>query len=368
MQVVTSDFIQDKKVLLRLDIDVPVKDGKVLEDFRLEAAFPTLKLCLDYAQQVIIMGHLGRPEGEDPELSVAPIYDWLEEHGLSSHIGSGKLKLLENLRFENGESFDTAQDKDEVLQYARQLAVLGDVFVNEAFAAHHPAASTTVLPTLLPHAAGLRFVQEVETLKKVRDNPKRPLVAIIGGVKVEDKLPAVEALSKTFDHVLVGGKIVEEMGGSSGSCRSSIPSSILSLDFARDAGEATGALLRVTPPIQNPSGNILLGDLNEEWTDLNTESLASWREIIEKAGMIVWNGPVGKIEDEKNDATKKLAQMIMSSQAQTLVGGGDTVGYLEKLGLLGKFSFVSTGGGAMLEYLIKGTLPTIESLEVRNEK
>jgi len=205
MQVVSREFIAGKKVLLRLDLDVPIENGKVDEDFRLKAALPTLRLCLEHASEVIAMGHIGRPKGKKvEELSVAPIYDWLEKQGLSSHLMSGKLKLLENLRFEEGENKCDPE-------YAKELAGLGEVYINEAFAAHHPAASTTILPTLLPAFAGLHFAREVEKLTKVRQAPRPGLVAIIGGVKAEDKLPAVLALSKIADYVLVGGKIVEEL-------------------------------------------------------------------------------------------------------------------------------------------------------------
>ncbi|MDO8638323.1 MAG: phosphoglycerate kinase [Candidatus Daviesbacteria bacterium] len=315
MQVVTPELVHGKKVLLRLDIDVPIKDGKVVDDFRLKAGLPTLKMCLENAQEVIIMGHIGRPKGFDPELSVEPIYDWLESQGLSSHIECGKLKLLENLRFE-------VEEDNCDLAYARQLASLGDVFVNEAFASYHESASTTVLPTLLPHFAGLRFAEEVEKLTEVRDNPKHPLVAIIGGAKVEDKLPVVEAMSKIADYVLVGGKL---------------------------AGQS--------------SDNILIAELNEVGTDVTAETIEKWKPIIREAKMIVWNGPLGKIEEPKNFQTHELANIIIQSEAESVVGGGDTIGYLGKLGLLERFSFVSTGGGAMLKFLIEGTLPTIEALK-----
>lgn len=335
MKIVTAQLISGKKVLLRLDLDVVLgKDTggrlQVTDDFRLKAGLPTLKLCLENAQQVIVMGHIGRPEGKEvPDLSVAPIYQWLIDQNLRSHLESGKLKLLENLRFEEEE--DRADEN-----YAKQLAELGDFFVNEAFAAHHRAASTTVLPTLLPHAAGLQFAKEVEVLTKVRENPQKPLVAIIGGVKLEDKLPAVEALSKIADAVLVGGKISKEIK-------------------------------------DHQAHNVMAGKLNNEGIDLAPETVESWKNIIKGAKMIVWNGPMGRINNEeltmKNLGSAKgtcdVAQMILQSDAEVIVGGGDTVGFLEKVGLLEQFEnkgFISTGGGAMLEFLVRGTLPTIEAL------
>lgn len=349
MQVVTPDLIQNKKVLLRLDLDVPIENGKILDDFRLKAALPTLKLCLEHAQEVIVMGHIGRPDGKyNPELSVAPIYNWLEKEleelgifGSASWRMGEKLKLLENLRFEEGESFDCAQDHEKVMRYAKELARLGDIFINEAFASHHPSASTTVLPTLFPdvedpegrlrprRAMGLQFAKEVEMLTKIRENPEHPLVAIIGGVKAEDKGPAVLALSKIADTVLVGGKIVQEF-------------SISNFQFPK---------------------NVLIGELNEEKTDITPETVEKWGKIIGEAKMIVWNGPLGYVEEPKNFRTHEIANLIISSGAESIIGGGDTISYLGKLGLLPRFSFVSTGGGAMLKFLIEGTLPTIEALE-----
>lgn len=330
MQVVSSTQIAGKKVLLRLDIDVPIcrkaPQGKpsdkweVVDDFRLEAGLPTLKFCLEHAEQVIVMGHIGRPKGEDKDLSVEPIFDWLEDQSLSSYLTSGKLKLLENLRFEEGE------DKAN-LEYAKELAALGEVYINEAFAAYHPAASTAVLPTLLPHFAGLRFAAEVRILEKVRENPQRPLVVIIGGAKVEDKLPVVKTMAKLADSVLIGGKIALRM--------------------------ARGSV----------ANNVLVAKLNEEGTDITSETVEKWKPIIAKAKTIVWNGPLGIVEEPKNYLTHEVANLVIQSGAETILGGGDTIAYLGKLGLLERFSFVSTGGGAMLKFLAEGTLPTIEALK-----
>lgn len=321
MQVISPNLISGKKVLLRLDIDVPLDKGRIADDFRLQAGLPTLKLCLEHAKEVVVMGHLGRPGGKEvPELSIAPIYDWY-----SSRTECGKLSILENLRFEAGEE---AGD----LFFAKELASLGEVFINEAFASYHPAASTTVLPTLLPHAAGLQFAQEVEILTRVKENPNRPLIAIVGGLKVDDKLPAVRALSKIADVVLVGGKLAGELKKKPG--------------LIKELGEG-----------------VVLGELNKEGSDLTSQTIEVWKQILmHHSAEIIWNGPVGQVEDPKNDQSKYLAEAVISSGVKTIIGGGDTVGFLQKLGLIDKFSFVSTGGGAMLEFLIKGTLPTIQVL------
>lgn len=336
MQTVSAQLIANKKVLLRYDLDVPLGNGtgnrlQVTDDFRLKAGLETLKLCLEHGQEVILMGHIGRPEGSDPKYSVAPIYSWFKNNGFSKELESGKLKLLENLRFEAGE--DRADP-----EYAKELAKYGDFFVNEAFGAYHEAASTTILPTLLSHAVGLHFNSEVEKLKKVRQNPHHPLVIIIGGAKVEEKKSFIEEMAKIADQVLVGGKIAQQ--------------------WTVDSGQLS---------------NVLVATLNSDGLDITEETIQAWKEIIKNAGMIVWNGPLGKVDsgqwtvDSLGSAkgTYEIAQAILESWAEVIVGGGDTVGFLAKVGLLSKFeqqAFVSVGGGAMLEYLSKGILPTIKAL------
>lgn len=323
MQVVTPDLVKDKKVLLRIDIDVPIENGQILDDFRLQANMETIELCLHNASEVILMGHIGRPDGEDPNLSVAPIVDWLEAH-LDCEWDDEKLKILENLRFESGEN-------DCDLGFAKQLASLGDFFVFEAFAAHHKASSTTILPTLLPHAAGLNFVREVREIREVRENPKRPLIAIVGGTKVEDKYPAVLSLSKFCDMILVGGLLAK-------------------------------LIKEENKPVAN---NVYLGKLGENGLDLSDDTIQAFINIIKGAKEVIWAGPVGKYElVEDNIGDQALAKAVIESGAESIIGGGDTEDALKRY--LDKLTFVSTGGGAMLEFLTKGTLPTIEALE--NEK
>lgn len=322
MHFITQELVKNKKVLLRYDIDVVLENGKILEDYKLKAGIPTLNLCLKNAQSVVMMGHVGRPDGKvESELSVEPIRRWLGDQGYEGDLGSKKLTLLENLRFDPREE---ASDMD----YAKELAQMGDFYVNEAFSAHRPAVSTTVLPTLLPHAAGLRFVQEVNKLTEVRDNPKKPFIAIMGGAKVADKLPVIQVLAQKADAVLVGGKLVSEI---------------------REQN------------VQLPK-NVLVGKLNEDGFDIAPETTSAWAGLISKAAMIVWNGPLGKFEDPKNEQTVRVAQTVVSSGAETVVGGGDTISALNRAQLLDKFSFVSVGGGAMLKLLSDGTLPTIEAL------
>ena len=323
MNIVNADLVSGKKVILRYDIDVALSAGKVVEEFKLKAGLETLKLCLDNAQKVILIGHVGRPNGKVVvELSVEPIRQWLIKEGLNSLLTSGKLKLLENLRFDSREE---ACD----LGYAQELAGIGDFYVNEAFSAYRPAASTIMLPTLLPHAVGLHFAEEVRALGEVRENPKKPFIAIMGGDKVSDKLSVIKVLSEKADAVLVGGKLVAEIR---------------------------------EQKVELPK-NVMVGKLSEDGFDISPDTAESWKSLINGAKMIVWNGSLGKFEDPKNDQSAKVAKLVLDSGAETVVGGGDTVALLGRLGMLGKFDFVSVGGGAMLKFLADGTLPTIQALK-----
>lgn len=345
MQTVSAAAVQGKKVLLRMDLDVPLAQqstinkqqstsgqdahssqltthSSVADDFRLRAGLDTLKLCLENAESVIVMGHLGRPNGVNvKELSVAPVVEWFENELKNYEFPPGKFHILENLRFESGED---ACDLD----FAKELASLGNFFVNESFAGQHPAASTTVLPTLLPHAAGLCFAKEVETLLAVRNQPKKPLVVVIGGAKISDKLSVVNAMSKIADAVLIGGKLSQEI---------------------KDQGLGL-------------PNNVMVGKLNDTGFDIAPETRMSFQGVIFRAAQVLWSGPMGKFEDGYNQGNIAIAEAIIKSGADSIVGGGDTIDALGKLGLLEKFSFVSTGGGSMLTLLATGTLPTIEAL------
>lgn len=369
MQVINGEFIKDKKVLLRYDIDVALDNGQITEDFKLKAGLETLRLCLENASKVIIIGHLGRPfktaedekQGNPPELSAKPIQVWFEkELGMEvffaktlqeAKTSEAKVVLLENIRFFHGEILGaqyhaTCISKTCDLDFSSQLASLGDsppasrqggrgeagIYINEAFSSHNPAASTTLLPAHLPHAAGLRFVKEVETLLNVRNNPKKPFIAIMGGAKVKDKLPVISILAKSADAVLVGGKLIHEIR---------------------------------EEKIQLPS-NVLVGKLNEDGFDIAKETTSAWGDLISKAKMIVWNGPVGMFEDAKYNQTESLINLVLNSGAEIVIGGGDSVAALSQYGLLEKAeekAFVSVGGGAMLKLISDGTLPTIEALQ-----
>ncbi len=334
--------VEGKRVFLRVDIDVPVENGKVADEIRLNAWFPTLKHLLNSRAKVILAGHLGRPKGVvSSEFSLLPVAKWLEKEtklkASKSEIGdfpcwkfADNLFLLENLRFykaeENNEDF-----------FAKRLAALADIYVNDAFAvSHRNQASVSGVPKYLPHFAGYRLEEEVKVLSDLMDNPKRPLVVIVGGAKIETKLPLIDKMHDFADYVLVGGKLAAE----------------------------TQTLIKLQHKKQDKIRSALLvSEMAEGGLDVAPESMDNFLQIVGLAKTIVWNGPVGKVEDPKFALqSRRLAQGITESGAYTVVGGGDTIAFLDKEKLLDKFSFYSIGGGAMLAFLSGEKLLGIEAL------
>ena len=346
--------VSGKTVFLRADLDVPLsqqktnnrQQTKIIDDSRLLAWMPTLEYLLKNGAKVIIAGHLGRPKGVDKSLSLNPVAKWISnklkiENLKLKKINLGEfdgwevlpsLFLLENLRFYEGE-----EKNDE--EFAKKLAGLADVYVNDAFAAsHRKHASIVGVPKHLPHFAGFRLEKEIEVLSKVLKDPERPLVVLIGGAKLETKLPLVEKMHHFADYVLVGGKIAKE----------------------------TQSLIKVQHEKLNSAKSMLfVGELNKNETDITDESTENFIQVINLAKTIIWNGPVGYVENKKEDsarASRKLAYAIAKSKEFSIVGGGDTLGFLRNIGLSEEFSFLSTGGGAMLEFLSDNKLPGIEIL------
>lgn len=314
--------IAAKKVLLRADLDVDFDTKTNCEDIRLKSIIPTLEYLVEKNAEVIIIGHRGRPGGKiDENLSLEPISKIIEKL-LKEKIGEEKMKrvkmeMLENLRFNPGEEANDGE-------FTKHLAGKGDVYVNEAFAnSHRKHASIVGLPKILPHAAGLRFAKEVENLSKVLNNPKRPVLFIIGGVK-KDKLDHLPLLEKIADKVLVGGRL---------------------------------------PAYAEISNKFLVANLLPDKEDLTINSMEKFEEEIAKAGTIVLAGPMGKYEDEGHrQGTERVFKAIANSKAFTVAGGGDTEKAIITLSLSKEFDWISVGGGAMLEFLAKGTLPGIQAL------
>ncbi|MBI3954640.1 phosphoglycerate kinase [Candidatus Collierbacteria bacterium] len=328
--------ISGKNVLLRADLDVSVKEGRVTDPYRLETLLPTLKLCLKYAQSVILIGHKGRPEVKNREDSLHPVKDWLERaiHQPICFIDSGfspgewqgsghRFIMLENLRFHPGEN-------NLSREFARDLTPGRDLYLYEAFAAYRPSASLQIIPELLPTLTGIQFDREVETLGKISKNPATPSLLIISGAK-EDKLAFVDKFVDKFDEILVGGKLAS-------------------------------LVLR--------HANVIPASLTPDGLDIDSASITRFSEKIKIAQSIIVSGPPGKFEDNLHAAgTKAIFQAAKSSPAFTVVGGGDTLAAVKTLGFsYSDFDFVSTGGGAMLEFLATGTHPLLSKLETYKQK
>ena len=371
-----------KRLLIREDLNVPIKDGKVSSDARLRAALPTLKLALEQGAKVIVMSHLGRPtEGEfEQQFSMQPVADYLSEALGQSvpvvaewregiELENGQLVLLENVRFNPGEKKD-----DEAL--AKAYAALCDIFVMDAFGtAHRAQASTHGVAKFAPTAcAGPLLAAELENLEKALANPARPMVAIVGGSKVSTKLTVLETLSDKVDQLIVGGGIANTFLAAAGynvgkslceedlipqakalmeKCDIPLPTDVMT---GKKFDENEPATLR---PVEN------IGD-DDMIFDIGPVSAAVLAEILRDAGTIIWNGPVGVFEfDQFADGTEDIARAIAESNAFSIAGGGDTLAAVDKFGITDKVSYISTGGGAFLEYVEGKELPAVAVLEAR---
>lgn len=334
MQSIGDIDVKGKKVVVRLDLDVPVSFGKVGDLTRLKAALPTLQYLLSNQATIIIISHAGRPDGKVVEdLSLRPMLAKLTEM-LGGHVTyeiidrpmsplEGTIFALENLRYNPGEE---ANDP----QFAAYLASFGDIYVNDSFAvSHRDHASFTGIAKILPAYAGIHLLEEVQNLQQVMNHPPPPVVAILGGAKVETKMPAITNLSSFADHILLGGKLVLETDG-------------------------TGL----------PSQVVMPADMQEGGFDIGPQAAAAYADIIAQAKTIIWNGPMGKFEQAPFDAgTKAVAQAIANNtQALRLSGGGDTVAALDQFGLTDQVGYISTGGGAMLEFLANQDMPGLVAL------
>jgi phosphoglycerate kinase len=332
--------LKDKKVLVRVDWNVPVQDGKVADDFRIRHSLPTIEFLEKEGAEIIILSHY-TGEGN----SLAPIVEHAKKY-LPKLVfnGKGKLQVLENLRHDPGE-------KKNSVDFAKKLAKLGDIFVNEAFSAsHRDHASIVSLPKLLPSYAGLRLVEEVNELTKAF-YPKHPFLFIIGGAKFDTKIPLVKKFLSLADDVFVGGALANDFFRAMGR---DIGASVVS-DNKLDLADFFNSDKIILPEDTIDSGGKIM--------DAGPLSLEKLKEKIEAANLILWNGPLGHCESGYKVGTHTLAKLIANSGKYSIVGGGDTLAAIEELKLLDRFSFVSTGGGAMLDFLAAGTLPGIEALK-----
>ncbi len=341
LRSVSYSRIKKKTVLVRIDADVDVQGEKILDDTRLLSSLDTVRMLLKNKCKVILVGHLGRPNGYDLSCSLRIIAKWYARvfdmplHDYSSPFGGWKignsLVLLENIRY-----FTEEEQNDS--HFAKELANIAEVFVNEAFAvAHRAHASTVGVARILPAYAGTHFTKEVQTLEKIISNPKRPLVVLIGGSKIETKLPMVQTMHEVADFLLVGGEVADH-----------------SKELIKVQHKHTN----------NKRSVVLVADLIQSGLDITEKSAANFIEVLDTAKTVVWNGPVGKTGHDPvtEHSTRLIARALANSRAYTVVGGGDTISYLRQHKLLDKFNFISVGGGAMLEFLSGKKLPAIEPL------
>jgi len=387
MLLMTGIELAGKRVLIRQDLNVPLKDGKVASDQRLLASLPTIKLAVDAGARVMLMSHLGRPkEGVfDQQFSLQPVAerlsellsqpvklqnDWLD--GIDA--AAGEVVLCENVRFNVGEKAN-----DDSL--AKKMAALCDVFVMDAFGtAHRAQASTHGVAKFADIAcAGPLLAGEIEALTKALDNPARPMLAIVGGSKVSTKLTVLDNLTQVIDRLIVGGGIANTFMQAAGY---SIGNSLTENDLIDEAKCLVAEAKSRDADIPIPVDVVVGKEFSEQATatvkqvdsvvdddmifDIGPQTAKQFDEIIKQAGTIVWNGPVGVFEFEQfSHGTRVLAEAIAESDAFSIAGGGDTLAAIDKFGIADKVSYISTGGGAFLEFLEGKKLPAIEILEQR---
>lgn len=377
-----------KRVLIRADLNVPVKDGKVTSDARIAASMPTIEHCVKAGAKVMVMSHRGRPEeGKvDEENSMAPIADDMSakmgkevrlvkdylDGGVE--VADGEVVLLENVRFNAGEKKD-----DEAL--AKKYAALCDVYVMDAFGtAHRAQASTHGAGKFAPTAcAGLLLAEELDALNKALANPARPMVAIVGGSKVSTKLTVLEALSTKVDQLIVGGGIANTFIAASGH---NVGKSLYEEDLIDEAKRLMEAAKAKGGSIPVPVDVVVGKEFSEtaEATikkvdevadddmifDVGPETAGQYAEMLKNAGTIVWNGPVGVFEfDQFGEGTKAMGMAIADSNGFSIAGGGDTIAAIQKYDIYDRVSYISTAGGAFLEFLEGKTLPAVAMLEER---
>jgi len=309
------------RVFVRCDIDVPVKNGQIEEPYRLDNLLETLKFIIEKGGLPLIAGHIDKPEGHfEEKFSTKHLLPYFNEK-----LGENSFELLENLRFDPREEENDAG-------YSKELALEAEMYVNESFATcHREHASIVGIPKILPSYAGLRLQKEINALDKTLKDPEKPLVVIIGGAKLESKMPVIDKFLVLADSILLN--------------------SLLSANWSKEV----------------PHNLILSCNKDKSSMDIDKETIENYIRILQSARTILWVGPLGVYEKEEfiqgtREIAKEVSKLTQENGVYSVIGGGDTITALDKLGLLDKFSFVSTGGGAMLQYLAYGTLPGIEAL------
>lgn len=370
MRFLEDASITGKRVLLRVVADVPLEGSKkslrVVDDYRLRLILPTLHYLLGYGAKVILISHLGRPNGSvDKNLSLRPVYLYLSAllkqpiqfaptHFSAStkkavdNLKNGEIIALENLRFDPGEDAN-------LRTFAKKLANYGDIYINDAFAvSHREAASVVAITELLPSYGGLLLEREVQLLSGLMRHPVRPYVAVVGGAKIGDKLPVIKRLIRQADMILTGGGVANTLLKAEGM---NIKDSLYDescLEEAKQISRVGRGKLFVPQDFVWSKGNIL---------DIGPKTQEQYRKLLKGAGTVFWSGPLGKVEQKAYcEGSLAVATAISATRATTVVGGGDTVSFVNQAGLGSKFSFVSTGGSATLEFLGGKILPGLRAL------
>ena len=345
-----KDFdVRGKNVLVRCDFNVPTDDkGNISDDFRIKKTLPTIQYLIQNKAKVILISHLGEPDGKIvPMLTLDKVREKLQDllgtpviktddcvgdevEKIALALLPGQILLLENVRFHKGEM-------ENSVAFARKLSKLGEIYINDAFGdCHRDHASITSLAMLLPSGAGLLLEEEINGLKKILENPKKPLVAVIGGLKVETKQKFISNILQLADTVIINGLLKNEL-------------------------QEKKIQFKSPEKIVGPEEDLLAKDIDDS-------TIAVFKEIILSAKTVVWNGPFGHFEDGQNEkGTLEIAKAIIESRAYSVVGGGETIEFLNKEGMIKKFNHVSTGGGAMLAYLAGEELPGLKALEYENQ-
>lgn len=381
--------LDGKTVLVRVDFNVPLKDGTITDDTRIKAALPTIRLILEKGGAVILMSHLGRPKGKsDPQMSLKPVSQRLSEllgiHvamapdcigkevvEIASNLKRGDVLLLENLRFHESEE---ANEPD----FARELAALADIYVNDAFgAAHRAHASTEGVAHYLESAAGLLMKKEIDFLSKIVKNPEKPFVAIIGGAKVSTKIDVLKSLIPKCTTLIIGGGMAYTFLKAKGV---EVGKSLVEESFLQTAKELMDDAVKNSTEMILPIDHVVAEEFKEDALprhvdgekipskmvamDIGQKTLALMESRISAAKSLVWNGPMGVFEFESfSNGTMKTAEYVAACKGTTVIGGGDSVAAINKFGLAGHIDHVSTGGGASLEFLEGKTLPGIAALQ-----
>lgn len=362
--------IKGKTVIVRVDFNLPIKNGKVKDDFRIKKALPTIKFLQKHNARVVLITHLGK--GGETLAPVAKVLGkfikvaFIKEivgpkvSKVVSSMKNGEVILLENLRNDEREKLCNKI-------FAMSLAKLADIYVNEAFpVSHREDTSIVLLPKLLPSYAGFQLFEEVKNLSRAFKRPKHPFLFILGGAKFSTKMPLIKKYLKLADQVFVGGALANDLLKAEGFM---VGKSLVD-DTNYDIGKILKNKKLVLPvDVLVKSGNKLIEkgvdkiEKDEIILDTGSQSVENLALLIKKSKLVLWNGPLGKYEMGGAKSTKKLLKLVAASKAESIIGGGDTVALISEMKIEDKFSFVSTGGGATLDFLANGSLPGIKALE-----